>query len=51
MVPGIILLPGKEAPLFTKNSIVAINTESNSSAVAVGVALKSSDEIYRSSGR
>jgi len=51
MHPGILGTPSKDIPIFSKGSTVAINTESNVYPVAIGIALKSSHEIYYSSGK
>ncbi|XP_078488586.1 eukaryotic translation initiation factor 2D-like [Ciona intestinalis] len=48
MLPGVVFHPNLDFPSFERGSVVAINTIENSSALAVGVALMSSDEMVES---
>ena len=50
MLPGIIVPYAKNLPTFSIGVTVAINTESTMSPLAVGIALKSSHDIFYSSG-
>ena len=50
MLPGVVVPPADHIPTFSKGSVVAVNADTNSSPVAVGIALKSSQAMFCSKG-